>query len=434
MFVSLRLPVVALAAGVLAAALSVPPWTAVMATGGVLAVLVAADVWRAPRAGELRISREAPEVTGLGETTPIALRLHNPGSRRMEIGVRDASPPSLARTPPRHAVGVPPGAWVRLEAEARPWKRGYATLGPVTVRTSGPFGLAGRQAAVQLEGRMKVYPALPGRAEAKLRLERALTLQSGERSAAFRGGGSEFDSLREYHPDDEFRRINWRATARAGEPITNLYREDRNQQVLLLLDAGRMMAGNLGGLPRFEYAIDAAFAVAELAARIGDHVGMVAFGSRVLAMTAPRSGRHQPRAILDLLFDLEPALEAPDYRGAFSAVLAGHGRRSLLVLLTELTEERAMESLFESLPPLLARHLLLLGSVRDPELERRARITPAGSGEAYEKAAAAELLDERDRSALRLRSMGVSVQDRPPGELAGALVDHYLRVKSAGRL
>jgi uncharacterized protein (DUF58 family) len=281
---------------------------------------------------------------------------------------------------------------------------------------------------------MKVYPALPGRAEVEMRVERARLLQSGERSSLFRGGGTEFDALREYHPDDEFRRINWSATARAAKPITNLYREERNQRVMVLLDTSRSMAGSIAGISRFEYALDAAVAVAELAARVGDQVGMIAFGSQVEGILGPRGGRTQPRRIVDIVFDLEPSLDAADYRGAFGVLLSRYRRRSLLVLFTELTEQSAMESLFAAIPALLPRHMLMVASVVDPEVVALRDAAPASYDEAYLGAAAAAAMDARERTGRRLRSMGVMVEDHEPGRLAGAVADRYLRVKTAGRL
>jgi uncharacterized protein (DUF58 family) len=401
-----------------------------------LAILAAAflDVRRAPQPAALGVARTAPPVVGIRRTERVTVTLHNPTSRRMWVSVRDATPPSLHRKPPAHRIALEPGRWAELHAEIRPERRGRLSIGPVTVRTAGPLGLGGRQATLPLESVVSVYPALPGRAEVELRLTRARLLQSGERSSAVRGGGTEFDSVREYHPDDEFRRINWRATARAARPISNIYREERNQQVMLLLDAGRLMAGSVEGVSRFEYAIDAAMAVAELAARVGDHVGMLAFGRDVEAMVAPRSGRGHPRLILETLFALEPRLDAPNYRRAFSTLLARHRRRSLIVLLTELGEVSAMESLFEALPALAGRHLLLVGAVTDPALEAAAAAIPSDSAEVYLKAAAAEAVEARESAAARLSRMGAVVVDLPPGRLAGRLADEYLRIKAHGRL
>jgi uncharacterized protein (DUF58 family) len=434
MFTTPRMAVGFVAAGVLAAVLPAPAFGVLLAACVAVLVLLVADVVLAPPPVALRVHRHAPDVARMSRPAEVALRFHNPTRRKLRVTLRDSTPPSLQRAPKKHWAVAGAGSWARVVAELRPTRRGNAILGPVTVRTFGPIGLGGRQRTLPSRTRIKIYPSLPGRAEVDLRLERARLLQSGERSSAIRGGGTDFDSLRDYHPDDEFRRINWRATARAAKPISNQYREERNQQLVLMLDASRMMAGSVAGVSRFEHALDGAIAIAELAGRIGDRVGMVAFGSDVLATVGPKGGRAQPRAILEALFDLEPALEAPNYPRAFNALLSRHRRRSLLVLLTELVEESGLESLLGALPVLLARHLVLVGSVLDPEVEALALLLPSSSEDAYLKAAAAESLAARDRAGQHLRRLGVGVVDAPPGALAGRLVDQYLRIKAFGRL
>jgi uncharacterized protein (DUF58 family) len=434
MYVSVRLAALAVCLSLVAALLPFPVWATVLVVNVALAALVVIEVRRAPPASTLRVTRDVPAVSSSIRTDAVSLEVFNPLSRPLEVGLRDAAQPSLRREPRTHRVVVPGGSRATVEAVVRPSRRGYAELGPITVRTAGPLRLAGKQRTMPVTGRIKVYPPLPGRAKVAQRIERARALQVGMRSSAFRGGGNEFDSLRDYHPDDEFRRIDWRATARVGKPITKVFREERDQQIILLLDAGGSMAASLGQTSRFELAIDAGFALAELATYVGDRVGMVAFGSRVERVIGPRSGREQPRRILDLLFDVQPTLDAPDYPHAFATVLSRYRRRALLVLFTELTDERAMGPLLEALPALRAHHLVVVAAAQDPQVDRVARRVPPDAAAAYAKAAAAGSLAARERAAARLRGMGVGVEDRHPDELAGAVADRYLEIKAAGRL
>jgi uncharacterized protein (DUF58 family) len=433
-YISPRVAPIAVVVAVVAALAPVPLWVGAVAVNVVVGIVLAFDIRGAPRADALGIKRIVPPVTAVDRETPVRLHARNPTSRPLRIEVRDATAPSANREPKVHRTWIPPGANGVLEATCAPSRRGTLAVGPVTVRIAGPLGMAGRQATVRLVDTVKVYPPLPGRADVELRVERARLLQVGQRSSRFRGGGTEFDSLREYHPDDAFRRINWAATARANKPITNLYREERNQQVVLLLDTSRTMAGTVNGLSRLEHALDAAIALAELAARVGDHVGMIAFASRVGAMLGPRGGRSQPQRILEILFDREPTLDAPNYREAFATLLSRHRRRSLLVLFTDVVEETAMESLFAALPGLVSRHLLIVAAVTDPEIVALRSSAPQSYEAAYLAAAAAGALSARERAAARLRSIGAMVEDRPPGQLAGAVADRYLQIKSVGRL
>ncbi len=434
MYLGRRLPLAILL--VAAAALVAPgmPWL-VLAVG-LLAVLalVVLDVVLAPRAAALQPRREAPSVLRLRRPAATTLSLYNPTGRSLDVAVHDAALPSVGRTPRRDRASIEPGGWLELGAELEPSRRGRFRLGPLTLRTAGPLGLAGRQATLPQVQDVKVYPALKGRDEVALRLRRGRLLQAGVRSSAIRGGGSEFDALREYLPDDEFRRINWRATARSSSAITNQFREEKNQQLILLLDASRAMAGQVEGVSRLEHALDAAVAVAELGTRIGDHVGVVAFGQAVRAQLDPRGSRDQPHRIIDVLFGIEPLLEAPDYGGAFASVLRRHRRRALMVLFTDLSERSVLEPLLKAVPVLLTRHVLMIAAVRDPEVESMARATPTTSAEAYEKAAASEFLEWRDGAAALLRRMGVPTFDLHPDALAGRMADEYLRIKALGRL
>jgi uncharacterized protein (DUF58 family) len=419
-----------------AAALVAPgmPWL-VLAVG-ILAVLalVVLDVVLAPPPAALLPRRVAPGVLRLRRPAETSLSVHNPTARPLEVAVHDAALPSMGRKPRRHRARIAPEGWVELSADIEPSRRGRFQLGPLTVRTAGPLRLAGRQATLANVQDVKVYPALKGRDEVALRLRRGRLLQSGIRSSAIRGGGSEFEAMREYLPDDEFRRINWRATARSSTAITNQFREERNQQLILLLDASRAMAGQVDGVSRLEHALDAAVAVAELGSRIGDHVGVVAFGQAVRAQLDPRGSRDQPHRIIDLLFGIQPRLEAPNYAGAFAGVLRRHRRRALMVLFTDLSERSVLEPLLRAVPVLLTRHVLMIAAVRDPEVEAMARAAPTTSAEAYEKAAASEFLEWRDGAAALLRRMGVPTFDLHPHDLAGRMADEYLRIKALGRL
>jgi uncharacterized protein (DUF58 family) len=429
-----RLVAVITLAGVLATVLPAERWLSVLAVGSFVILLTLLDVLRAPRASDLRPSRRVSPVLRLDRPAEVVLTLHNPSSRTLSVAVHDAAPPSMRRHPARHHLSMEPGEWAELGARVRPGRRGRATLGPITLRTAGPLGLAGRQATLPLTAEVKVYPALHGRAEVELRFQRARLLQAGQRSSALRGGGSEFDSLREYRPDDEFRRINWRATARSPRPVANEYREEHNQQVLMLLDASRATAGQVEGVSRLEHALDAAIAVGDLAARVGDHVGALAFGREVVASVEPRGGRTQTRRILDLLFDIEPGLHAANYPQAFAALLRRQRRRSWLVLFTDLSEASVLEPLLRAIPVLVTRHLVVVASVRDPQVESLALSAPSTSEEAYGRAAAAGFLTWRDEAAARITRLGAVSIDSRPGALAAAVADEYLRVKALGRL
>lgn len=433
MHATVRLAVLAAGVAVAAALLQIPPWAVLAVIVGVLGAVFAIEVRAAPAPGRLSPVLESRESVEMGQDVEVGLRVRNPTNRALHVALRAAAPPSLGRRPDRIRTDLAPATAHRFELRVTPGRRGLVHLGPVTVRTYGPWGLAGRQATLPVRHRFKVYPPLPGRREVSSRLT-GPQMADARRRSIVPGGGGEFDSLREYHPDDELRRINWKATARSPRPISNVFAEERSQQVIVLLDAGRTMATNVAGVTRVEHGIDAAVALAEVALRAGDHVGLVAFAAEVVAQLPPRGGQPQAKRVLDLLFDVEASLDASAYRTAFGSVLSRYRRRALLVLLTDLTEPAAMDSLFAAVPSLVHRHLVVVGSVRDPGLVELAAGPPASAEGAYLQAAAGAALVGRERAAARLTGLGATVIDREPGRLAGRLADEYFRIKQKGRL
>ena len=260
----------------------------------------------------------------------------------------------------------------------------------MVVRADGPLGLAARQVATAVPAVLRVYPPFRSRDEAELRINRARILEVGLRSAQGRGGGTEFDQLREYSVDDEFRRIDWAATARTGRAIVRTYRAERNQTVVSMLDNGRVMAGLVDGVPRVEHAMDAVMMLTAVATRLGDRAGLVAFDRTVRAIVPPGQTRTHLGLVTEAMYELEPELAESDYRGAFTQTLARFRRRAMLVIFTDLVEQAVGESLLPALPLIVRSHVVVIASVQDPEVVRWATASVESATDAYRQAAAVE--------------------------------------------
>ncbi len=441
---TLRLAAVT-AAGALLAPVVATRW--VVLYNGVLGVAAIVDWLRAPRPERLDVRRDAPDVLTRGSVGRVTWTVRNATARRLRVALADELVDSLGAPTRRATMTVPPRGRAHRSVELRPQRRGRFVLARVTVRSTGPWGLAARQRWRPLPHVLTVYPPFRSRAQTELRLRRAQQLQLGERAVRIRGGGLDVDTLREYTVDDELRRIDWAATARSPQTIVRTYRAERNQTVLLLVDCGRTMAALVGAattgtrttvsdevLPRLEHAMDAAQAVTRLATGLGDRVGMIAFADRVLATLPPRSQSDQLRRLTVELATIEPRLVESDYRAAFASALGRFPRRALLVVLTELANEAATQTLLPALGLVRRRHLVVIGAVRDPVVEGW-RTQPAHTVEqTYRRAAAIRTFEQRAATTTRLRAAGATVVDAVPGGLAAALSDAYLDTKAAGRL
>ncbi|MBT8208519.1 MAG: DUF58 domain-containing protein [Acidimicrobiia bacterium] len=409
------------------------PWWALLGVDLAVFVVWLADFLLAPSTSTIGVARRLPRSLTLERPASISWTIRNNGRSGGRVGFADALAPSLRAEARRAELDLAAGRTATVETDVLPARRGRFHLGELVVRTYGPLGFAGRQKARYLPAELRVLPRFPSRAEAELR-QRKSRLEVGLRSARARGGGSEFEQLRDFTIDDEFRKIDWSATARAGRTIVRTYRAERNQTVINVLDNGRLMAGRVADVPRVEYAMDAIMALTTLSTGLGDRAGLLVFDKEVRASVPASNRSTQLGRITDAMFDIEPELAESDYRGAFTETLVRFNRRTMLVIHTELAEQTVGEFLLPALPLLTRSHVVVIASVRDPLVEQWAYGIPRDEEETYRHTAAIAALAERERTKALLTRSGASVVDAAPGTLAGRLMDNYLEVKATGRL
>lgn len=411
-------------------------WLVLLVVEAALLLLFIADaiVCTSPRL--IGVTREAPESVTLGETASIAWVVENRSRRTSAVTVTDALWPSLQFGQRRVDATLPGRGRKRVRTDLRPSRRGRFPLNDVTVRVVGPLRLACRQATRSVPGGIRVMPAYPSRDEVQRRLRIPRVLETGSRTIRARGAGTEFDQLRDYRPDDESRRIDWASTVRLQRPIVRQFRAERDQNVVVLLDNGRVMAGTVGEVARVEHAMDAAMALTQTATRIGDRVGLVTFDSQVRSIVVPSNGSTQLARIAEAMFMLEPELVESAYLAAFSVAAQRFRRRSLYVVLTDLVEATVDQALLPALPILTRTHLVVVAAVQDPTVAAWARAGDRHDwpSEAYRQAAAVGALDRRATAVARLRAAGAVVVDSTPGRLGIELVDTYLELKASARL
>ena len=278
---------------------------------------------------------------------------------------------------------------------------------------------------------MRVYPDLPGaRRLASARPPRTLP-RGGAAPRGPLGLGTEFESLREYSPDDDVRQVNWLATARLGRPMSNQFRVERDRDVICLLDCGRLTAAPFGDATRLDLALDAAVAVAAVADVLGDRCG----ASRSTASCAaplPAAARRRAH-VVQALFDLEPVSVESDYERAFHELT--RAKRAFALVLTDLIEPTAAQPLVDALPVLARHHAVAVASVADPDLdEPRARPSRRPPATSTGPQSRSTFSPRGEVAVARLRRAGADVVEARPEHLAAACVRAYLRAKARARL
>jgi uncharacterized protein (DUF58 family) len=391
--------------------------------------------WRV--AGDIKqfeLTRIHDNKLSLGAENPIHIGLRNRSWRGVRFTVRD-EPPELFKIGTRIMNGevASRGTW-ESTYYVRPLRRGDYQFGDLTLRWLSPMGLVTRQAKVAAREPVKVYPNLLDVRRYDLLLKRNRLQEMGLRTTRQFGEGTEFERLREYLPDDEYRRINWKATARRNFPVTTEYQTERSQQVIAVLDVGRMMQSPVADIAKLDYVVNAVLLLTYVATGKGDRVGMMSFADDVMHYLGPRQGRGQFYRMLELLYAVEPQPVEPDYRKALAYLAVKQRRRALVVVFTDLTGGASLNSLVAQMSMLARSSLPLLVTISDPDVVDASQKKPNDSLGVYQRAAANQLLDERRVVLDSLRQRGVLTLDVPANQLSMSVINRYLELKGKMQL
>ncbi len=398
----------------------------------VLDVVVVAAVLLQGRMHRRREVRAAWHWHGqpqVGQSAALELHVDNPGPRPLHLHLRQDWPADVFADRNEWLTAVAPRQRVVFPVEATPTRRGRLVLPPLEADVTAPFSLAASRRRIDAGGAVTVFPNLSGiRTYETLRRSRAL------RSAGFHqqrtiGAGREFDQMREYLPGDDYRDINWKATARSGEPLTNQYRVERSRDVVICVDGGRMMGNPVGNGTVLDRCVDAALLLTHAGHDQGDRVGLVTFRDRV--DTVIRPGTTNRPMILRTLADFDSRPVFPSYLSLVEALRTRQTHRSLVFLLTDLNDPQLAADLVELMPVLVSRHLVVVVSLQDRLFERVASgVVEPGRGAIARVLAARELDQERRERTRQLIKAGVQVLDADAETLSLAVINHYMSVKA----
>lgn len=395
----------------------------------------AVDYFRSEKPGAFRIEREMEERFAMGAENEVTIRIANRGRRKISFVVKDEFPPDMELMTPREAqLSIPAGRARAWTYSLLPTARGKYRFGDTQLRYRTRLGLLWRHATYSNATDVKVYPDIREARKHEIYAHRNRRPEPGLRRMRVRGQGREFESLREFVTGDEIRHISWAATARRGKLITRQYTIERSQNIVVLLDTGRLMTARIGKLTKLDHAVNATLSIAYVAAAGGDNVGLVAFSRRVVSYLPPRRGHDQINRLMESLYSLEPQMIEPSYKRAFNFFSANCHRRSLVIILTDLVDRDASAELLANTSQLVPRHLPLIITIGDTDLREMVRATPQAAADVYRQAVAEEILRQREEALTRIRHAGGLALDVPAGRLSLELVNKYLEVKERGLL
>ena len=380
----------------------------------------------------ISIARKLDTTLPLGRWQTVSLELQQQGYRPLHLRVFDHVPDSMKFDQLPLSMRLPPDRKQTLCYRIRPQRRGNFRFPKVQLHIRSPLHLWRRNHYCTIQSNCKVYPDFTGIPNHGLPAAVNRLGLPGLRNQQRRGDGQDFHQLRDYRHGDTMRQINWKTTSRLRKLISREYQEERNQQIIFLLDCSHRMASRDGELSHFDHSLDAIMRLAHIAGRQGDEVGITTFGGPGWSIP-PAHGQQGFNRILEAVYDLQPGIAAPDYHHAAIQLLQRQKKRALVILLTSI-QDQDNDELQQAVTLLDHKHLVVVASLLETPLHQGLDEPVTGFDQALYRAALNQFLLERQKSFDSLASRCTMLIDTPPAQLGTALVNSYFQIKRSGSL
>jgi uncharacterized protein (DUF58 family) len=386
------------------------------------------------RGDRLRVRRDRPARLSLGVDNDVTLVVDNHAPLRLRLTARDEAPSRFPVEPRLLEASVPSHGWARLTYRLLPTERGNFSFGDLWLRVRGPFGLATVDRRIAAAEPVQVYPNLLEVRRYEALVRTTLVRAGGYRAKRLPGAGREFSHYRDYTPDDDYRHVSWKATARRNKPITSVFETELSQDIIFCLDVGRMMAAKVGKLTKLDHAINAVLMLTHVSQTFQDNLGLLVFSHTVHLWLPPAKGRGQHARFLQALYSVQPQLCYVNYREAFNHLIGRHPKRALTMVFTDLLDSVVSRDYLDAAALLKRFHLPLTLAVADVPLQELAAQQPQDPDKLYDILVARDLLFGRAEMLRNLERQGVLVLDTVPERLTIDAVNRYMALKTGMRM
>lgn len=389
-----------------------------------------ADLLTLPRRRIFEAERDMLRVASLRKPHSVKITVSNRARRTMNVAIRDDLPELCAVVPPQFQTRLAPQSRSTFNYQLNASRRGAFQLQAVYVRVLSRLKFWQRDLTYPVENALHVYPDMRQMSEyAILARSNRLSLL-GVRRARRIGQDNEFERLRDYTLDDNYKYIDWRSTARRGKLTVKDFQVNQSQRVIFLIDCGRMMTNTSGGISLLDHALNAALMLSYVALRKGDSVGLLCFADEIQRYVPPRGGMNQMNRLLHASFDRFPRLVESRYDQAFVYLNSKCRKRSLVVLITNVIDEVNSNQVGQYLASLVGKHLPLGVLMRDHAIFDAAAVPVTGDESLFRVAAAQQIVAWRRSVLADLQSQGVLSLDVFPESLTAPLINSYLDIKA----
>jgi uncharacterized protein (DUF58 family) len=408
-----------------------PDWLPLVLTVDVALIAIAVgDLFGIPRRNTFRVQRECQRIASLRQNHRVTLVISNASRRAELVQVRDGVPQEFAVDPDEFELVLPALSRSTVHYDLKASRRGAFEIDAVHLRVRSRLGLWQRLLTFPIASTINVYPDLKQLGEYALLARTNRLHQLGVRRTRRVGQDNEFERLRDYTPDDNYKHIDWRSTARRRKLTVKDFQTNQSQRVIFLVDCGRMMTNDAGGVSLLDHALNSMLMLGYIALERGDAVGLITFSDQIHSAVPARGGRNQMNRLLHAAYDRFPRLVESRYEDAFLHLSARCRKRSLVVLMSNVIDEVNARQVHRYLTAFSYRHLPLAVLLRDRQMFAPLDHSALGTGQMYRGAAAAEIVCWRQQVISDLQHRGVLVVDTFPEQLTAPLINRYLEIKA----
>lgn len=407
----------------------------VLIIDAIFLLVVLVDFFTVVPAKNLSASRNMLKIVSLGKPHDVEIELINKSRKKVSVTVKDDLPDCFTATPAKFDTAIEPRSRAIFDYRLNSDTRGKYSMKTIFVRAKSRWALWNALYQLPVESPVYVYPDMRQIAEYDLLARTNRLSLVGVRRTRKIGQDNEFERLRDYTSDDNYKNIDWRSTAKRRKLTVKDFQTSQSQRIIFMLDCGRLMTGMSGRFDMLDHALNAILMLSYVALKQGDAVGLICFSDKVHSFTPPRTGLRHINHLLNATFDQKANYVESRFDDAYFYLQRNCPKRSLVVLVSNVLDEVNANQILQFNSQLTGRHLPLCVFARDHDLYQMVDDYSDHPGETgdktlYEAAASASILSWRKQVITDLQHQGVLAVESFPEDMTAQLVNQYLEIKA----
>jgi uncharacterized protein (DUF58 family) len=387
------------------------------------------DLFLTPSKNDIFIEREMEKKFSIGMNNLVKIKIGNKSKHYANIFLKDEKLSNFDIDKEEFNVKLNPFDAKEIEYYLIPNKRGEFYLNYLYIKIEGNLNLCKRYFKYKLIDTFEVYPNIKDLSKINLVTLKKSSLTDKMKNRKIYGNGSEFESLRDYLIGDNYKNINWSASARLNKLIVNNLEPERNQQVYILIDSSRVMNTKVNSIKKLDHAINSAVLLSKFVIENGDNIGVAVFDSSVNVYIKAQKGKKHFTNILNKLYNVKGKLVSADYVNVFSYINNRESKKSIVFIFTEHFNLEDSKRLISGMKVFMRKFTPVVISIKDTRVDNLINKYVLKDNDLYLKAASIKLNKEREKSKKIIKNMGIKCLDIEPDKLSMDLINSYLQMK-----